>query len=125
MFLALVAIAAPAVEIVVVARVVDERLELIGTDECGALIASHRERLTAPCHFALAAAHGHDRRVARFIHFDAIVARAKQAESKIRRIDFKGFVVTEIAKMYGNDALGELNLHDAVGEIQEREPCLA
>jgi hypothetical protein len=43
--------------------------------------------------FAIASAHGEDRRISRFIHVDAILAWTKQCECDLRRVDLHGFVI--------------------------------
>jgi len=78
-----------------------------------------RERLAAGGGFGIASADSDDGRVARFIHIDAVIARAEQREGGLRSIDFDGLVVGEAAQADVQCSERELDLRGLVVKIQE------
>ena len=78
--LVIVAVTAPAIEVIVTTEAVKVGGELISSSERGVLIGMHGEGLTATRHFAFAAPDGDGRRVARFIDLKAVVTGSKKIE---------------------------------------------
>ena len=114
MILAVIAVTAPAIEVIVVAEIVEVGCNLISSSEGCALIGVHGEGLTASRYFAFAATDGDDRRVARLIDFEAIVTRPKKIESEVRRVYFDDLILVEMAQVNAHDAFTEADLSHVV-----------
>ena len=121
MIFAGVALGAPLVEVVFPADGLNVGVELVGAHECGDFIGVDGIGLSAAGDFAFAAEDGDDSGVAGFVYVDAIGPGTEDGEGEIGRVDFEGFVLLEALDADADGAFGDLDLGDAVVEIEEGE----
>ena len=115
---AAVAIARPAIEFVEARRVDVLVLAQAGPREAIRLPRIDHVRRAFAVHLALALAHDDRRRIAVGIHLDPVFAGLPQREGEIRRVDLEHLVGLEAAHADVQRALRQLQLGDAVVEIE-------
>ena len=122
---AAIAVEAPLIKIVRILKpLLDVGVQLIGSVEHAFFVCTDVISGTAPGDFSLTVANGDHGGVARFVHVDAVAARAKNGEREIRSVHFKVFIVAEPADANVQRALGQTDLHNLVGQIQKRKPSV-
>ena len=117
---AAVAIARPAIEFIEARRV--EVLVLAQAGPCKAIRLPRVDdiRRVFAVHLTLSLAHDDRRGVAIGIHFDPVFAGLAQREGEIRRVDLEQLVGFEAAHADVQFALRQLQLGDAVVEVEHR-----
>ncbi|PYU51450.1 MAG: hypothetical protein DMG48_09910 [Acidobacteria bacterium] len=101
MIFAAVAVTAPVVKVVViVAEALNVSVELVNSGESASFPRMNGICRAAAGDLALAVANNDDSGVAGFVDVDFIVARAKNGEGEVGRINFKSFVVFEPPHAY-------------------------
>src|SRR6266478_5110591 len=124
-FFAVIALAAPAIEIVVTIRALHVCIQRISSGENALVTGMNRVGRAAAGHFARAFGHIDNSCVAGFIDVDAIAAGTQDGKRKIGCVHFNGFLVFEAKDAEIDGAFGDTDLHHPVVEIQERKSGLA
>src|SRR5579859_1512161 len=121
---AVIALATPAIEIVVALQIFYVRIQRIGAGENALLARMNRVGRAAAGHFARALGNVDNGGVAGFIDVDAIAAGTQDGKSKVGRIHLDGFLVVEAKHVKIDGAFGDAKLHHSVVQIQERQTGL-
>jgi hypothetical protein len=119
-----IAVAAPAIEIVIAWIAFDVGAQLIGTVKGNGLTRVNWIGGARARHFTLAIAHVDDGGVTILIHADTIGAGAKNIECEIGRVDFEDLILIEAADANVDCAFGEADLNRAIVKIEKREAGL-
>ena len=117
---AAIALARPAVEVVVAPRGQHVVVGQAGTVEAVALPRRDRISSAFAVDLGLTALHRHRGRVVGWIHLDAVVAGAANRERQVGRVDLEALSWPEAAHADLQRALRQLDLGDAVVEIEKR-----
>src|SRR5438128_4896592 len=120
-----VAVAAPAIEVIVVAVVLNIGAELVRAVKYTRLVGVHGIGRSAAGDFTIAAMYANIGRIAAFVDGDAIAAGAQNGEGQVGRINFNSFVFVEPLHADIDAAFGHPNLRGAVIEIEKRKSGLA
>src|SRR5215813_5042217 len=116
-----VAIAAPAVEVVISAVIFNICAELIDAVEISGLIGVDGVRCAATGDFTVAAANFDEGAVAAFVDGNAVAAGTQNSEGKVRRVNFNGFIFVEALHTNVDSTFGQTDLRSAIVKIEERK----
>src|SRR6516162_756116 len=119
-----VAVAAPTVEVVIAGISLDVSAQLIASPEGRTLSGMNRISRTAAGDFALSVANIDNRRVAVFVHIDAVGARAQNVEGKIRGVHFEHLALVDAADADIHRTFGKADLYGAIVQVQKGETGL-
>ena len=116
---AAIAVTAPIIEIIVAGNRVDIGNKLVCAGKNSALVRVDRKCLASAGHFAFPRADRHNGGVPFLADIQAIIARTKQIERQIRRVNLKSLVVIQMTQMDGDAAFIQANLGDIVVQVEK------
>lgn len=124
MLFAIFARTGPALEVVWFLNTLNVFCELIRAGKLSALEWKHIEGLASASDRALAGVHCDYRRIAVRVGIKTIFARAQNRKGKIRRVDLIRIVRSEPRDVNFKRALGQLDLHSVIVQVQEGDASL-
>ena len=120
-----IAAVTPIIEVITVARVVDIRIELIGSGEGAALTRSHGVGLASSGCFALAVAHDHIRGGSVFASLKPVTAGPQDGKCLVGCIHLKNLVAIEPPHADIDCSFREFDLSGAVVQVEEGKASAA